>query len=674
MHLSPTRLLIGRPIANREAEARKLGILAGVPAMGLDALASAAYGPEAALAVLAAAGAAGLGRIVPLTGAVLALLAILALSYWQTIAAYPNNGGSYIVAKDNLGTGPGLLAAAALMVDYTLNVAVGISAGVGALTSAAPSLHAASLWLCLCVLAGLTVMNLRGTRETGLAWAVPTYLFVVTLGAVLIWGTWKGLVTGGQAPPVVRPPKLAPATEAFSLWLLLRAFASGCTAMTGVEAVSNGVRAFHEPRVRQARGTLAVIVGVLGLLLLGVAHLAHGYGVTAMDQTKPGYQSVLSQLIGAVYGRGWFYYVTIGSVLAVLCLSANTSFVGFPRLCHLVAEDGFLPRPFALPGRRMVYSMGVLFLAVGAGGLLVIFGGITNRLIPLFAIGAFLSFTLSQAGMAAHWRRALHERGRRGVASRHVARAKLVINGVGAVATGVALAIILAAKFLAGAWLILLVIPLALLLLRAVRRYYDDLERHILRGSHRGVDLGAHDPPAVLVPIERWDLVSRKTVEFALRLSPEVTALHITDLEGPDAEQKQERLRQEWRELVTKPAAAAGLRRPTLKLVHSEFRSVLAPVLREIEAIGRRCPGRMITVVLGELVERSWWQFLMHTHRDRRLRVRLLREGGPCVAVATVPWQVQPVDPHEAIAEEEPVDEAARSEGRAAAAAASSTK
>ncbi len=664
MRLSPTRLLIGRPIANREAERRKLGILSGVPAMGLDALASAAYGPEAALAVLAAAGVAGIGRIVPITGAVLALLAILSLSYWQTIAAYPNNGGSYIVAKDNLGTGAGLLAAAALMVDYTLNVAVGISAGVGALTSAVPSLHPAALWLCLLVLAALTVMNLRGTRETGLAWAVPTYLFVATLGAVLIWGSWKALAAGGHAPPVAAPPKLVPTTEAFSLWLLLRAFASGCTAMTGVEAVSNGVRAFHEPRVRQGRGTLAVIVGVLGLLLLGVAHLAHGYGIGAMDQSRPGYQSALSQLIGAVYGRGWFYYVAIGSVLSVLCLSANTSFVDFPRLCHLLAEDGFLPRPFALPGRRLVYSMGVLFLALGAGVLLVVFGGITNRLIPLFAIGAFLSFTLSQAGMAAHWRRALRARGGRSVASRHVAGTKLVINGVGAVATGVALAIILAAKFLAGAWLTLIVIPLGVLLLRAVRRYYDDLERHILRGSHRGVDLAAHDPPAVLVPIERWDLVSRKTVEFALRLSPEVTALHITDLEGPDARQKQERLRQEWRELVTKPATAAGLRRPTLKLVHSEFRSVLAPVLREIEAIGSRCPDRMITVVLGELVERSWWQFLMHTHRDRRLRVRLLRQGGPCVAVATVPWQVQPVDPHAAIAEEEPVEEAARSDGR----------
>jgi amino acid transporter len=657
MRLSLLQLLIGRPVANREAEGLKIGILAGVPAVGLDALSSASYGPEAALAILAAAGGGALGQIVPITCAILVLLAILFLSYWQTIAAYPNNGGSYIVAKENLGIGAGLFAAAALMLDYLLNVAVGISAGIGALTSAVPALHADTLWLCLGVLAALTLMNLRGTRETGLAWAVPTYLFIATLGLVLVWGTWNGLTAGGHPHPVVPPPTPRHATEALSVWLVLRAFASGCTGMTGVEAISNGVSSFRDDRVRHAHGTLTVIVGTLGLLLLGVAYLARRYGVMAMDQTQPGYQSVLSQLIGAVYGRGWFYYLTIGSVLAVLCLSANTSFVGFPRLCRIVAEDGFLPRPFAVPGRRLVYSVGVLFLAGGAGSLLVAFGGVTDRLIPLFAIGAFLSFTLSQAGMAAHWRHALRNTSR-GAGSTHAARGKLVINGFGAIATGVALAIILAAKFLSGAWLTLIIIPVALLLLRAVRRYYDDLDRQILHGSHRTIDLGDHTQPTVLVPIERWDLVARKAVEFALRLSPDVIALHITDLEGPDAKDKQQRLREEWRGLVARPATAAGLHGPTLKLVHSEFRSVLAPVLREIGEIERRCPGRPITVVLPELVEGSWWQYIMHIHRDRRLRAKLLRQGGPHVAVATVPWHVRPSNRDEAIAEEEPANNA----------------
>jgi amino acid transporter len=522
--------------------------------MGLDGLASAAYGPEAALTILAATGAAGLAHIGLITWVILLLLAILCFSYWQTIEAYPNNGGSYIVAKDNLGTNAGLLGAAALMVDYVLNVAVAISAGVGALTSAIPALHSYTLWLCLGILAAITVMNLRGTRESGSAWALPTYSFVMSLGIVLAWGVYKMMSAGGHPSPVVHPPAIAQPAEAVTLWLLLRAFASGCTAVTGVEAVSNGVSAFREPRVRHAHGTLLAIIVILGLLLLGIAHAAQAYGVMVMDETKPGYQSVLSQLVGAVYGRGWFYYVTIGSVLAVLCLSANTSFVGFPRMCHLVAEDGFLPRPFAVPGR-------ILFLAVADGALLIAFGGITDRLIPLFAVGAFLAFTLSQAGMAAHWYRAEH-RGTRG------SRAKLAINGLGAVATGSALAIILAAKFMEGAGLTVIVIPCTIVLLRAVRRYYDDLDRQILHGSLRCINLRQHEPPAVLVPIKRWDECARKAVEYALRLSPEVMALHITDLEGPDVEDLHARPSQDWHEFVERPAIQTGLNPPSFDWSH----------------------------------------------------------------------------------------------------------
>jgi amino acid transporter len=648
MPLSLVQLFIGRPVANREAEGRKLDVLTGVPAMGLDGLASAAYGPEAALTVLAATGLAGLAHIGPITWVILVLLAILFFSYWQTIAAYPNNGGSYIVAKDNLGTNPGLLAAAALMVDYLLNVAVGISAGVGALTSAIPALHPHTLRLCLGILAVITVMNLRGTRESGAAWAVPTYLFVASLGFVLAWGTYKLTASAGQPQPVVPPPAVPQAAEAVTLWLLLRAFASGCTAMTGVEAVSNGVSAFREPKVRHAHGTLAAIVVILGLLLLGIAQIAQAYGIMAMDQTKEGYQSVLSQIVGAVYGRGWFYYVTIGSVLAVLCLSANTSFVDFPRLCHLVAEDGFLPRPFAVAGRRLVYSAGIVFLAIGAGGLLAAFGGITDRLIPLFAVGAFLSFTLSQAGMAAHWWRAPKDSGQ-------AIRIKLAINGLGAIATGTALAVILAAKFMEGAWLTVIVIPCTILLLRAVRRYYDELDRQVLRDSHRRINLRRHAAPVVLVPIKRWDRLARKALEYALRLSPDVIALHLTALEGPDAQDQEEKLRAEWREFVEQPAVKMGLKPPQLQFISSEFRSMTAPLLRAIQDVYRRSPGRPVTVILTELVEGRWWGYLMHTNRERRLRARLLRYGGRNVVVSLVPWQLQPADPAQVIAEEEPV-------------------
>ncbi len=666
MTLSLTNLLIGRPVANREAEDRKLGVLEGIPVMGLDGLGSASYGPEAALAVLAGTGAAGLATIGPIMWVILALLAILWFSYWQTIAAYPNNGGSYIVAKENLGANAGLLAAAALMVDYMLNAAVGISAGIGALTSAVPALHAYTLPLCLGVLAAITVMNLRGMRESGLAWAVPTYTFILGLGFIIAWGVYK-VVLGGNPHPVIAPPAVPKAAKAVTLWLVLRAFASGCTAMTGVESVSNGVSAFRDPPVRHAHGTLSAIVVILGLLLLGIAHLARAYGITAMDQSQEGYQSVLSQLVGAVYGRGWFYYVTIASVLAVLCLSANTSFVGFPLMCHLIARDGFLPRAFAIPGRRLVYSVGVLFLTVGSGGLLIAFGGITDRLIPLFAIGAFLSFTMSQAGMAAHWWHAMHRRQPDTAARRpraYASPAKLAINSSGAVATGIALGIILVAKFTEGAWLTIIVIPCTLLLLRAIRRYYDEIDRQILTGSQRAVDLSDPSPPVALVPIKRWDRLSRNAVEYARHLTPDITALHVTTLEGPEADREQSTLKQEWKEFVEEPARRAGLSPPRLILMASQFRSVVAPLLKGVQYVETHLPGRRVIVVLPELVEGSWWGYLMHGHRERRLRAKLLRFGGTDIGVISVPWQLTPAGPKEGIAEEEPPD--ARTPSKAA--------
>jgi amino acid transporter len=643
--MSLTTLLLGRPLANQEAEGGKIGVLEGLPAMGLDGLGSAAYGPEAALTVLVPLGAAGLGAVGPITWVILALLAILFLSYWQTITAYPSNGGSYTVARENLGTDAGLLAAAALMVDYMLNVAVGISAGIGALTSAVPALHAYTLPLCLGVLALVTLVNLRGTRESGLVFAGPTYVFVASLGFVLAAGAWKAWAGGGHPTPAVPPPAIPGATETATLWLMLRAFAAGCTAMTGVEAVSNGVSAFKEPRTRHAHRTLTAIVVVLGLLLLGIAYVARAYGVMAMDETKPGYQSVLSQLVAAVHGRGWLYYVTIGSVLAVLCLSANTSFVGFPRLCRQVAHDGFLPKAFVVPGRRLVYTAGILFLAAGAGALLLAFGGITDRLIPLFAVGAFLSFTLSQAGMAMHWRR--EGRG-------HADRLRLGINGFGAVATGAALAIILAAKFTEGAWLTLVVIPATLVLLRVVHRYYANLDRQLLSGNQRRLDLREHAAPLVIIPVGRWDRISQKALAYAVRLSPDVTALHCTDLEGPDAEQEETRIRGEWSRDVEQPAAEAGLALPRLLVVSSPYRSVLGPLLRIIEALRQQHPGRPIAVVLPLLVEARWWEWLLHTHRERRLRAALLRNGGRDIAVVGVPWQLEAPAPERVLAEEEP--------------------
>ena len=641
-------VLLGRKLANYESGTRKITALEGVPAMGLDGLGSSAYGPEAALTILLPLGAAGLAELGPIMIAILLLLAILAFSYWQTIEAYPTNGGSYTVARENLGANAGMLAATALMIDYVLNVAVGISAGVGALTSALPALHPYTLYLCLGILGLVTLLNLRGTLEAGVVFALPTYLFVVSLGGVILYGTWQALSSGGHPAPVVAPPQVPVATEAVTWWLLLRAFASGCTAMTGVEAVSNGVNAFRAPSVTYAHRTLAAIVIILGVLLAGIAYLARAYGVAAMDQTQADYQSVLSQLAAAVVGRGPIYFIAIGSVLAVLCLSANTSFVDFPRVCRLVAQDSCLPRAFAIPGRRLVNSVGIIWLALTAGGLLAAFGGITDRLIPLFAVGAFMSFTLSQAGMAVHWWRRLREQ----EGGRHGNRVRLGINALGAVATGISLGIILAAKFVEGAWITVLTIPCVLALLKLIGRYYAQIERQLLEEGP--IALADLQPPIVVVPIADWNRLAARAVRYALRLSLEVIAVHMTRLEGPDAESRAGRLRRRWHEDVEQPARQAGLRPPGLVQIPSPYRSITGPLLKFILETRREHPGRAMAVVIPALVEAHWWDRLMHTGRVRRIRATLLRHGGPDLAVITVPWTLEQPRPEAVIAEEEP--------------------
>ncbi|HXC30327.1 MAG TPA: APC family permease [Stellaceae bacterium] len=641
-------LLIGRRLSNEEGEDRKITGFEGLPAMGLDGLSSSAYGPEAALTILMPLGAAGLVWVEPITAAILVLLAVLAFSYWQTMEAYPVNGGSYTVAGDNLGINAGLLAGTALMIDYVLNVAVGISAGVGALISALPALHPYTLWLCLAVLALITIINLRGTMEAGVIFALPTYLFILCLGGVLAAGVWQAIMAGGHPHAITAPPPMPKSTETVGLWLLLRAFASGCTAMTGVEAVSNGVSAFRKPTTMYAHRTLVAIVVILGVLLAGIAFLARAYGLAAMDQTQPGYQSVLSQLTGAVAGHGSVYFVTIASVLAVLCLSANTSFVDFPRLCRLVAQDRFLPAEFATSGRRLVNSVGIVWLAICAGTLLAVFNGVTDRLIPLFAVGAFLAFTLSQAGMAVHWWRQLHQ----GKGRRLATRAKLAINAMGAVATGGSLAIILAAKFLEGAWITVLIIPLVLLLLKLINRYYRQ-EAQALKGAGP-VGLKDAKPPIVLIPIRAWDRLAERAVRCALQISPDVVALHLTRLEGPEADRSAAELRHHWQHCVQRPARNAGLRSPRLLLHQSPYRSIVGPLLDLFLQMRSKHPDRTFAVVLPLLVRAHWWDYLLHTRRVERLRAALLRHGGPDLSVIVVPWTLEPPDPETVIADEEP--------------------
>jgi amino acid transporter len=634
-------ILIGRRLANEEGKGRKISAIEGVPAMGLDGLGSSAYGPEAALTIMIPLGAEGLHLISPVMAVILGLLALLYFSYRQTIEAYPSNGGSYTVAKENLGANAGLLAASALMIDYVLNVAVGISAGIGALTSAVPQLHPYTLELCLGVLALITLVNLRGTLEAGLIFSIPTYLFVVSFGGLLLFGVAKAVIAGGSPTPIVPPPPLPAAAEGVTIWLLLRAFASGCTAMTGVEAVSNGVSAFRDPTVKHAHHTLTGIVLILGLLLAVISYLAPVYGVGAMDQTQPDYQSVLSQLAGAIVGRGAIYFIAIGSLLAILCLSANTSFVDFPRLCRLVARDGYLPRAFAMPGRRLVYSVGILWLAATAGLLLAVFGGITDRLIPLFAVGAFMAFTLSQLGMAFHW---LRQQG---------SRPRLLINGTGAAGTGAALAVILAAKFVEGAWIVVIVIPCVLIVLKTINRYYKMLDLQLR--DERAIALGGLQPSVAVIPLQRWDRLAEKAILYALVLSPDVVAVHLTKLEGPDAEEHLGRLRRQWREDVERPVQSADMTPPQLIISPSPYRSFAGRLLKHISDIEAQHPGRPVLVVIPEVVKEHWWDYLLlDSSRVRKLRSALLRHGGPNLAVVTVPWAREEPHPEEVIAEEEP--------------------
>lgn len=619
-------VLIGPRLKNQDQETRKISWFEAVPAMGLDGLGSASYGPEAALTIMIPLGAASLSWVGPVMAPIVALLVVLYFSYRQTVVAYPTNGGAYTVAKENLGRQASLLAAAALMVDYILNVAVGISAGVGALTSSVPALQPYTLSLCLAILALVTIANLRGTSEAGLLFALPTYVFIASFLGLIAVGLYQIAITGGHPQPVIAPPHLAETTEAMGLWLFMRAFASGCTAMTGVEAVSNGVGAFKEPVVRQAHATLTIICLVLGLLLAGIAAVAHVYGLAAMDQMKPGYQSVLSQLTGAIAGHGVIYYVAMASLLAVLCLSANTSFVGFPRLCRLVAQDGFLPRSFAVADRRLVFSVGIFVLTVTAGGLLAMFGGITDRLIPLFAIGAFLTFSISQIGMVAHWRK---QEGRN--------QGRLAINGIGALTTVLALVVILAAKFLEGAWITVLAIPLIIGGLILIRRYYDGLDACLHASGP--FDLEETEPPTVLVAVEGRNRMSDKALRFAMTLSPDVIAIHLVRLAGPEASDDGGALKRQWKAEVAEPLEARGIKAPRLMLLPAPYREMHEPLMKFIKRLDEDTPGRAVAVLIPELVKRRWWERFLHNQRADRLRRMLIEHGNDRVNVIIAPWK-----------------------------------
>lgn len=455
---------------------------------------------------------------------------------------------------------------------------------------------------------------------------VPTYLFVGTLGITILWGLLRAASSAGHPIPVVAPRSLHGITAAASAWLILQAFASGCTAMTGVEAVSNGVRAFREPTVKNARTTLTIIIGLLILLLGGIAYLAQIYQIGATDPGQSGYESVLSQMIGAVAGKGIFYFVSIASILLVLALSANTAFADFPRLCQTIAINRCLPSSFASRGRRLVFSNGIYVLTFLSGTLLIVFGGITDRLIPLFAVGAFLAFTLSQAGMVQHWRRvggpgALHS---------------MLINGLGAIATLITVFVVLIAKFVEGAWITLLLIPTLVLLMKAVHREYARIGREILCDTP--LDLNALSPPLVIVPIKGWSRVTKKALRFAMELSPQVTAVQV---EIGEDEHDCDEIRAGWDRWVVQPAGKIGRPAPQLEIIRSAYRRILAPLLETVLKLAQANPTRQIAVVIPEIVEDRWYNYVLHNQRAAALKAMLYLFGNRQVMVVNVPWYLR---------------------------------
>ncbi|HYM22601.1 MAG TPA: APC family permease, partial [Vicinamibacterales bacterium] len=571
------RFFLGKPIPSHLAHHERLSRVTGLAVLSSDALSSVAYATDFILVTLLAAGASSFGYAIPISIVIAALLAIVAFSYRQTIHAYPTGGGAYIVAKENLGQTSGLVAAASLLVDYTLTVSVSISAGVLAITSAAPRLDAYRVELCLGSLALLMIGNLRGIRESGRIFAVPTYFFVVSIFVLILSGAYR-YATGTLVP---LPLNALPATHPLTTFLLLTAFANGCTAMTGVEAVSNGVPAFRPPESKNASATLVAMAVLAIVMFLGITFLAHAYQVLPTEK-----ESGVSQLGRAIFGGGSVaYYLVQAATTLILVLAANTAFADFPRLASIVSRDRYLPRQFMNQGDRLAFSNGIMVLSLFAAILIIAFKGDTQSLLPLYMIGVFVSFTLSQAGMVVHWR-TTKEPGWKSSA---------FINGFGAIVTAIVLGIVTVTKTLEGAWIVLLLIPLIIMLFKATRRHYDGVAAQLtLRGyvPQRKV----HN--TVLIPIGGIQRAVVEALRYAETLSDDVRAVYV-DVDAKATEH----LQHEW-------ATWGG--KVKLVILQSPYRSMMEPLLEYIEQVEQERTDDYVTVILPEFVPARWWQHLLH--------------------------------------------------------------
>jgi amino acid transporter len=622
------RLLIGQPIPTTHAANERLTRLKALAVLSSDAISSVAYGPEAALLVLSAAGAGALALNLPISAAIVVLLVIVTFSYRQTIFAYPSGGGSYIVASENLGRIPGLIAASALLIDYVLTVAVSVASGVAALVSAVPAMADDIVPLGIVFVAVLAIGNLRGVRESGALFAAPTYLFVVSLLALVAVGVVRVAILHDPAATGV-PRSPVPGAEAVGVLLILKAFSSGCTAMTGIEAVSNGVPAFKSPESRNAATTMLWMSGILGTLFVGIVALFFAYGLVPDPSGNP---TLLSQLTEQVVGRSWFYYVIQGATLLVLVLAANTSYADFPRLAAILARDDFVPHLFGFRGDRLAFSVGISALSILAAVLLFLFHGNVDALIPLFAVGVFVAFTMSQAGMVVHWRR---ERGPRW-------RIKAAINGLGALASAIVALVAGGTKFIsgeplfqllgvdvrAGSWIVIALIPFLMLNFLGIHRHYRRAAEELAVETPLSPEAIQH---VVVVPIGAVNRVAIQTLAYACSMAPNVIAVHVSDLPEEMA-----RMHQAWR---TQCATHPFLERVRLRLVRSPYRTLIPALMSFIDDLDQQQPGATITVVLPELVPAHWWEQPLHTQTALRLKAALLFRPG--TVVTSVPYHLE---------------------------------
>jgi amino acid transporter len=600
------RLIVGAPIPSRLAHHERFSKITGLAVLSSDALSSVAYATEEILRVLMAGGMAALSLVTPIGAIIATVMIVVVFSYRQTIHAYPSGGGAYIVAKDNLGRSPSLIAAASLLIDYVLTVSVSIAAGVAALTSAFPQWQPHAVTVCLAFVLLLTLGNLRGIRESGNLFAGPTYFFIVSILAMIAFGAWRYFTGTLQA---VAPPEhpLPPGSTLLPVFVLLTAFSNGCTALTGVEAVSNGVPAFRTPESRNAAATLVAMACLSIAMFLGITLLAHAYGIVPSDA-----ETVVSQIARATFGgRGWPYFAVQAATMAILVLAANTAYADFPRLASIMARDRFLPRQFMTQGDRLAFSNGILILSALASVLLVVFGGDTHALIPLYMIGVFVSFTLSQAGMVIHWRR-LRQPGWRSSAT---------INGFGAIVTGIVLIIVAMTKAAEGAWIIIVMIPVLVAIFESTRRHYDHVAAELTLRGWQPDAAGRH---VVIVPIGGLQRAVVKALRYARTLAADVRAIYV-ELDPAATES----LRRQWAEWG---------RGVDLVVLESPYRSLMEPLLEYIEGLQEAEPAAYLTVILPEFVPRRLWQHLLHNQHALLIKGALLFK--PNVVVTSVPYHL----------------------------------